>query len=73
MPSDKTRINLTVPKDVEQDLRRIAQRDARSVSTAALDLIRHALEVEEDGALLSVAEERERESGALVSHARAWK
>ena len=73
MPSTKTRINLTVPESVERDLQRIADRDARSVSTAALDLIRHALAVEEDGALLSVAEERERHRGVLASHARAWK
>jgi hypothetical protein len=73
MPSTKTRINLTVPSEVERDLMRIAKRDDRSLATVALDLLRHALEIEEDGALLHVAEERGKKRAAFLSHARAWK
>lgn len=73
MPSSKTRINLTVPQDVERQLHRLAKRDDQSVARMALDLIRRALDTEEDGELLSVAQEREHSSGRFVSHARAWK
>lgn len=73
MPSTKTRINLTVPSDLEHDLQRIAKRDDRSLSTVTLDLLRRALEVEEDGLLLAVAEKREKKPVAFVSHAKAWK
>jgi len=73
MPSNKTRINLTVPAVMERDLQRIAKRDDRSLATTALDLLRRALEIEEDGALLRVAEEREKKRTAFFSHTRAWK
>lgn len=73
MPSIKTRINLTVPTDMERDLQRIAERDDRSIATVALDLLRRALEIEEDGLLLAIAEKREKKSAAFASHAKAWK
>lgn len=73
MPSTKTRINLTVPSEVERDLHRIARRDDRSLATVALDLLRRALEIEEDGVLLEIAEGREKKRAAFLSHARAWK
>lgn len=73
MPSDKTRINLTVPTDIERSLQRLARRDASSLATTALNLIRRALDIEEDAVLLTVAEQREQRSGKLVTHAQAWK
>ena len=73
MPSTKTRINLTVPVEMERNLLRLAKRHDRSLATVTLELIRQALEIVEDDALLAVAEERERHRGALLSHARAWK
>lgn len=73
MPSTKTRINLTVPTEVERDLQRIAKRDERSLATVALDLLRRALDIEEDGVLLDVVEKREKKRVAFVPHERAWK
>ena len=73
MPTTKARINLTVPSDVERELQRIAKRDARSVSTVALELLRQALEIEEDMALLRFVERREKQTAKYVSHAQAWK
>jgi hypothetical protein len=58
---------------MERDLRRIAKRDDRSLATVALDLLQHALEIEEDGALLAIVEQREKSRGDFVSHDRAWK
>lgn len=73
MPSTKNRINLTVPADIEQTLIRFAKRDDTSVATTALELIRRALEIEEDTALLTIAEQRESKRTKTVSHAQAWK
>ncbi|MFA6447006.1 MAG: hypothetical protein WCW31_01980 [Patescibacteria group bacterium] len=73
MPSNKTRINLTVPAVMERDLQRIARRDDRSLATTALDLLRLALDIEEDGALLQIAKERDKKSAIFISHARAWR
>lgn len=72
MPSTKTRINLTVPSGMERALHRIAKREEMSVSAVALDLIRRALDVDEDATLLSVAEAREHDGAAAISHKRAW-
>jgi plasmid stability protein len=44
---------------VYQAVRRLARRDGTSVSTKVRDLLRHALDVEEDAALGALAEERE--------------
>ena len=60
MPTQKTRINLTVPKDVEKAVATLAKRDDTSVATKTLELLCRAIEVEEDGFLLAVAEARER-------------
>ncbi|MBP9864119.1 hypothetical protein KBC54_01560 [Patescibacteria group bacterium] len=73
MPSTKNRINLTVPADIEQTLIRFAKRDDTSVATTALELIRRALEIEEDAALLTIAERRESKRAKTISHAQAWK
>jgi len=73
MPSTKTRINLTVPAEMERNLQRLAKQHDRSLATVALDLLRQAMEIEEDDALLGIAEEREHHHGALLSHAHAWK
>ena len=73
MPSIKNRINLTVPVEMGRALERIAKRDESTVATSALELIRRALEVEEDDALLAVAEKRDAKKIRYTSHARAWK
>lgn len=73
MPSNKTRINLTVPAVMERDLQRIARREDRSLATTALDLLRLALDIEEDGDLLQIAKQRDKKNIVFISHARAWK
>lgn len=72
MPSAKTRINLTVPSTVEQSLARFAKRDETTVATVALNLIQHALEIEEDIALGAIAKQRGTKT-RFVNHEHAWK
>lgn len=73
MPTTKTRINLSVPDDVNTALKRLARRERVPVATKALDLLRNALEADEDGALFAFAESRERRKCRMVSHVSAWK
>lgn len=73
MPTQKHRINLSVPAHVDRALHRLAARDEQSVSTKALDLLTRAIEIEEDEVLSVVATQRESKRGAFVSHQKAWR
>lgn len=73
MPTQKHRINISVPDDVQRSLEALAVRDEKPVATMTLDLLQRAIELEEDRILQSVAESRETESQKFVSHDDAWK
>ena len=64
---------MTVPRDVSQALERLARRDDLSVSSKTLDLVRSALELEEDIVLQELSEQRDRKGVRFISHASAWK
>lgn len=74
MPTQKTRINLTVPEDVEQAVQTLATRDNTSLATKTLELLRKAIEIEEDATLLSVATNREKaiKKSDYLTHAEVW-
>lgn len=72
MPTLKQRISLSVPGDVGNILARLARRDQTTVSTKALDLVRFALEIEEDMALGALAEARDGKKVKFVAHEDAW-
>lgn len=75
MPTQKTRINLTVPNDINRIVNRLAKRDQLSVSTKTLDLIIHALEMDEDIALLTIVQSREESTKkpTYIDHSNVWK
>lgn len=73
MATNKHRINLSVPRDIDQALQRLAVRRDLSVATTALDLIKQALELDEDAVLQGIAESRDRKGVKYVSHRRAWR
>ena len=73
MPTIKQIINITADTDMESSLRRAAKRDKMSVSSKAVELIRFALELEEDLYLGKIAEKRAKEKVTYVSHETAWK
>ena len=73
MPTIKSRINLTVPRDLSLVLNRLAVRDDRSVSSKTIELIERALELEEDIVLQKVAENRDRKGVKFISHKSAWR
>lgn len=73
MATNKHRINLSVPRDIDQALQRLAVRRDLSVATTALDLIKQALELDEDTVLQRVASTRDRKGATYVSHRDAWR
>jgi hypothetical protein len=70
---NKKRINITADKEVETALLHAAKRDGIHVTTKATQLLRLALELEEDIALASIANARLASSAKYISHESAWK
>ena len=73
MPTLKTRVNLAVPKDVHRAIKILARREDVPVATKALDLIKRALEIDEDIALEKIVKERLKKRVKFISHDRVWK
>jgi hypothetical protein len=73
MSTTKRRINITADADVEAALKLVAERDGVPMATKAAELLRNALELEEDLALGAIAEERERAHVKFISHEEFWK
>jgi hypothetical protein len=60
MPSKNPRVNVVLEKPLYSDIERLAKRDGVSLSLKVRDLVKEALEIEEDIALAHVAEAREK-------------
>lgn len=69
----KKRINLSVNKEINDALERLAKRDDVPVATKALELVREALSIIEDDVLNEVAEQRDTRNATYVDHEKAWK
>lgn len=72
MPTTKKRINVTLSDDMEAVLERLAKRDEVPVATKAIQLIKIAVEIDEDDILNEIAEERDTRKVKFVSHDKAW-
>ena len=73
MATVKKRINISISKELDSALLKLAKRDQVPQATKAEHLLRFALEVEEDDILNSIAESRDTSSGKFVSHESAWR
>jgi hypothetical protein len=60
MPVRNPRINVVLEKSLYHTIERLANRDGVSLSLKVRDLVKEALEIEEDITLAAFAEERER-------------
>ncbi len=60
MPTKNPRINVVLEKPLYQKVERIARKEGVSLSLKVRDLVKEALEIEEDIALALIAEEREK-------------
>lgn len=72
MATTKKRINISVSKDIDESLEKLAKRDQVPQATKAEHLLRIALELEEDDVLNAIASRRDRSASRFVSHKAAW-
>lgn len=75
MPARNPRINVVLERPLYDTLARLAGRDNVSLSMKVRDLVKDALEVQEDRALAAVAADRERSFSKkdALSHEQVWR
>lgn len=74
MPTTNPRVNVVLEEPVYEGLRRWAKREGVSLSLKVRDLVREALEAEEDRVLAQLAESREQtfDRSRAKTHAQTW-
>lgn len=77
MPTTKKRLNLSLSSDLENTLELLAKRDNMPLATKAVQLIKEAIEMEEDLMLSQIADIRSAEiengESEVISHEEFWK
>jgi hypothetical protein len=74
MPAKNPRINVVLEKPLYDSVRRLAAKEEISLSLKIRDLVKDALDAQEDVALADVAEEREKtfRRARGLSHKQVW-
>ena len=73
MPTQKARINLSVPDDIHKLLIKLAKRDDVPVAAKTLELLKEAIELEEDRVMSTIAELRMKNTTKWHSFDEVWK
>ena len=73
MATNKKRVNITLSPELERAISRVALRDKVPQATKAAELLRLALEIEEDEVWDALASSRDARGARYVSHQKAWK
>jgi len=74
MPTKNPRVNVVLEKPLYRTVERLAERDGLSLSLKVRDLIKEALEIEEDIALGTFAESRAKSfrKASALTHGEVW-
>ena len=74
MPTKNPRVNVVLEKSLYRTIENIANRDGVSMSLKVRDLVKEALEIEEDIALSAFAESREKtfKKATALKHDKVW-
>ena len=74
MPTKNPRVNVVLEKPLYRTVERLAERDGLSLSLKVRDLIKEALEIEEDMALGTFAESRAKSfrKASALAHGEVW-
>lgn len=72
MATNKKRINISLPKDLQTILEELAERDNVPTATKAVELIKIAVEIDEDEIWDKLASERDTKDTKFISHKEAW-
>ena len=73
MTTIKKRINISIAKSLELAVERLAARDQMPTASKAAELIRLAVEVDEDQVWDAIASDRFSKDKRRISHRNAWK
>ncbi len=74
MPAQNPRINVVLDDYIYQKVRFLAEKDSVSLSAKVRDLLKEALEFQEDIALAAFADKREEswDDSAILTHDDVW-
>ena len=74
MPAKNPRINVVLDQSLYQNIQFLAEKDGVSLSTKVRDLVREALELQEDLYLATLAEGREKtfDRSSALNHEEVW-
>ena len=74
MPARNPRINVVLEEPLYVTVERLAKRDKVSLSLKVRDLVKEAMEMEEDAALSAFAEERDKilRKATALKHNEVW-
>ena len=74
MPTKNPRINVVLERPLYNSIEHLAKRDGVSLSLKVRDLVKEALELEEDVALSTFAESREKtfDRATALKHDEVW-
>ncbi len=73
MPTAKRRVSISPDDHLYAALSVLARRQKRALSSVALDLVRKAIELEEDAYFSRIADERLSQKERAVGHDEAWR
>ena len=73
MPTLKQRINITVDADTGWALKKLAKMHKIPIATKAMEIIRDAIELQEDLIWAEIAESRASHKGPWIDHETFWK
>jgi len=74
MPTKNPRVNVVLEKPLYRTVEQLAKRDGLSLSLKVRDLIKEALEIEEDISLTAFADSREKtfSKSSALKHDEVW-
>ena len=72
MATSKRRINISISDSINDAITLLAERDNVPQATKASDLLRVALEIEEDQVWDYIASRRDTKKARFISHHKAW-
>ncbi len=72
MATTKKRVNISLSKELEQQVMALAERDSVPTATKITELLRQSVELEEDRLFSKIVSERRSKPGKRLSHAEVW-
>ena len=74
MPTQNPRINVVLDDNIYKSVKLLAEKDSVSLSAKIRDLVKDALEIQEDVVYAAIAENREESicDATLLSHEETW-